>query len=218
MILELVAQPRRQRQRLAHSNVVLNKPRGSSLRVAHERIATIDRELGRARQRIIVHDGAILIQAGKCIRAVEIARAQIAVVFVLELEPAAERVFLTRKAEVILEIELILPRLVWATRIAAATEGVGHVDRHARSYGRLFADLVLIAQARLVNQTLANEKGLRDGQSLVRVVGSCATFRQGEAAAVISPPGFLIVEAGVECVLLIDQVARAQTEEAVLNE
>src|SRR5262245_52852848 len=218
MTLELMPQPRRQSQRLAQANVILNKPRGSSLRVAHERIAAVDRELRWSRPGIIVNDRAILIQTGKCIRAVEIARAQIAVVFVLELKAAAKRMLLERKCQVVLEIELILPRPVRAARIAAAVEGVGHIDRHSQSFCRLVTDLMLKAQADLVNQTRADEESLRDGQSLVRVVGSRATFRQGEVAAVTVSPGLLITEAGVECVLLIDQVSRAQTEEAVLDE
>src|SRR5262245_41168161 len=125
---------------------------------------------------------------------------------------------LVREGQVVLEIELILPRLVRATGIAAAIEGVRHVDRHARSSGRLVIDLMLISEADLVNQTRADEKGLRDGQSVVCVIGSCATFRQCEVAAIALPPGLLIAEAGVERVFSINQVTCAQAEEAVLDE
>src|SRR5262249_27494165 len=77
---------------------------------------------------------------------------------------------------------------------------------------------MLITQARLVNQTRADTKGFGYGQSLVCVVGHCATFRQGEVAAVALAPRLLVVEADVERVLLIERGANAQTEETILEQ
>ena len=153
-------QAQRDGQRRTRAPVVVDKPRATEQVILQFLIALVDRELlgeirGRIRQR-----QPVLIKAGESVTAVEIAGAQIVVIVVLNLHAAFDRVLgaFAGVGHIVLILQAGLLGVARTAGRAAAAERAQHVDRYTSRVRRLIPGVVLILQARFVQQFRTNHQ------------------------------------------------------------